>query len=183
MPVAIEWRETLGQILLIICALTLLANLQLSVNSALYRSALANYDGEATIDAISIGQAMVDEILTKDFDKNTISVLIYDSTQLTGVNSLGKDAGETVSAWELSPFQSQVRFNDVDDYKGYTRIVSTPRLGDFKVQDSVYYVLATNFNAKATTQTWYKKIVVTVTHPSMLVPVKVKSLAVYRRYF
>ena len=89
----------------------------------------------------------------------------------------------TVPAYEREPFQSKPKFNDVDDYNGYTRIVSSPRLGDYTVKDTVYYVSGTDLDSLSNTQTWWKKVEVKVTHPNLLIPGTVKSVVVYRQFF
>lgn len=172
-----------NQILLIVGAFAILASLQLSINSSIIRSYTTTLDGEATIDGMSIGQAMIDEINTRIFDKMTKDSVVFWTTSLTPYNQLGPETGEIVVANERQPFQSRNRFDDADDYNRYTRIVPSPRLGDFYVRDSVYYVLASNPNQYTTTKTWFKKIIVTVTHPNMLFPVELQSLIVYRQYF
>ena len=174
-----------GQMLLVVGALALFSTLQLSVNSAIIRSATANYDGEATVEAVSVGQAMIDEILTQEYDSLTVFThAVSGPTLFTTAAKLGADVDteKTVTALEREPFKSQVKFNDIDDYNNYTRYVTSSHLGDFTVRDSVYYVLEANQNLKSSSQTWYKKIVVKVTHPNLLYPVIMKSLVVFRRY-
>lgn len=174
-----------GQMLLVVGALALFASLQLSVNSAILRSSTTSYDGEATVEAISIGQAMIDEIVTQEFDSTTVfSHSMSDPSVFTPSSKLGADVDteKTVAALERDPFKSQVRFNDIDDYNGYSRIVTSSHLGDFTVKDSVYYVSESDQTTYSSTQTWYKKIVIRVSHPNLLYPVVMKSLIVFRRY-
>ena len=174
----------LGQIHLVVAAMAILATLQLSINSSIVRTFLASMDTEATIDAISIGEGMIDEAVTKNFDQITSKIKVYTTDSLTSYYSFGPDTTtEYISAYETEPFQSASHFNDLDDYHRYTRIVSSPRLGKFTVRDSVFYVQESNKDAFSNTNTWYKKIVVTVSHPNLVNPVVVKSLMVYRRYF
>lgn len=174
----------LGQIQLVVGALVILSTLQLSINSSILRSYITSWDSEATIDAISIGEAMVDEVLTKGFDEETINQKVYNADSLTASYYFGPDiSAEFVSANEREPFESASKFDDVDDYHGYTRLVASPRLGDFTVRDSIIYVRNTNQDSLSTTSSWYKKIVVIVNHQKLLNPVMVKGLSVYRRYF
>ncbi len=174
-----------NQLLMIVAALAILITLQLSINGSLIRSFVSDLDGEATIDAVSVGEAMVDEIQTKVFDENVISEVVFDSTLLSSPVALTREGlvENSVAVYEREPFQSKIKFDDVDDYNGYTRIVSSPRLGDYKVRDSIYYVRRSNLDQYSNAQTWYKKIEVTVTHPNLLFPVTVKSVSVYRQYF
>jgi hypothetical protein len=174
-----------NQLLLIVAALAILITLQLSINGSLIRSFVADLDGEATIDAVSVGEAMIDEIQTKAFDEQVVANRIFDLDLLTASNSLTREGSteNSVSAYEREPFQSKSKFNDADDYNRYTRIVSSPRLGDYKVKDTVYYVSGTSLDSASNTRTWWKKIEVTVTHPNLLFPVTVRSVVVYRQFF
>ena len=173
-----------NQLLLIVAALAILITLQLAINGAVIRSYVADFDNEATIDAAAIGEAMVDEIIVKSFDVRTKNGVIYDLAKLTGSDSLGRENTDTlVSANEREPFKSRLGFDDVDDYNKYTRIVTSPRLGDYFLKDTIYYVGGTSFDSVTNTQTFYKKVVVTVTHPNLIYPVTVKSTAVYRQFF
>ncbi len=173
-----------GQVLLVVAALALLSTLEVSINSTLLRASMSTYDSEAGIEAVSVAQAMIDEMLTQAYDSVTVSQLVTNPTKFTSYLKLGADidSEKTVTAYEREPFKSQVKFNDVDDYNGYSRIVSSPYLGDFTVRDSIYYVSESDQTTYTSTQTWYKKIVVRVSHPNLIYPVMLKSMVVYRKY-
>jgi hypothetical protein len=195
----------LGQLLLIVLALALLATLQLTINSSILRASLITMDNESRIDAISIAQAMVDEINSKSFDSTTVDSVVHFTTQLTPLSRFGADRAieKAVSAYDQEPFQSRTLFNDVDDYHRYTRLDHSSNLGTFIVRDSIFYVTNTNQDVYSSTPTWYKKIIVVVKHPNMLDSViissvdrnhpqrvtymldsvMIKSLSVYREYF
>jgi hypothetical protein len=171
-----------GQMMYVLGALALLSLLVLSVNKIIVENTSVMLENEASITAISLAQAMIDEIQTKEFDQNTVNARVYSTSGLTAVASLGPDAAESVPSIDTYSFQSASVFNDVDDYNNYQRKVSTPRLGDFLVRDSVYYLTESNLNQKSTSPTFYKKIVITVTHPNMARPIVLSDVAVYRRY-
>ncbi|MDI6766359.1 MAG: hypothetical protein QME52_06005 [Bacteroidota bacterium] len=175
----------LGQILLIILALWLLATIQLTINSSITRASLVTMDSEARIDAISVGQAMIDEIQSKSFDSCAVNDTIYFLNKLTPSSKFGPDRTieKTVLANDKEPFKSMILFNDVDDYHRYTRIVTPTHLGEFFVRDSIIYVRANDQNVYSATPTWYKKIIVVVKHPNLVDSVVIKSLKVYREYF
>ena len=179
----------LGQLLLVVGAMALLATLSLSINSSILRASVVTYDSEATVEAISIGQAMVDEILTQDYDSLVVFQFVKDPALFTPTARLGRDADSEktsysggVPAIDTLPYKSQLKFNDIDDYNNYTRIVTSPYLGKFTVNDTVYYVLESDKTTKSNAQTWYKKILVSVTHPNLLYPVVLRELVVYRKY-
>lgn len=170
--------------LLVAGALTILSTVTLSINSSILQAYVVSYDSEATIDAISIGQAMVDEMQAQAFDSVTTGgVRITDPSQCTPPSRLGVNPNDSVIALpDVEPFRSQTGYDDVDDYNHYTRIVNSTHLGKFTVRDSVFYVLEGDLNTGSAVQTWYKKIFVTVSHPNLYRPVVVKSLMVFRKY-
>ena len=171
-----------GQMTLVLAAFAILSLLVLGVNRILVEKTTVMLDSEAAITSISIAQAMIDEIQKREFDEKAILQRIYTPTNMTALASLGSDVGESVSTPDVSPFSSINHFDDVDDYNGYKRTVSTTRLGGFSVEDSVYYVTASNLDVEASSQTYYKKIVVKVTHSSLKQPIILTDIAVYRRY-
>ncbi len=176
----------LGQLPLVVGAFAILATLQVSVNSAMMNTYFNSYEEEAGITAVAIAQAMVDEATAKQFDNVTAQQKVYWTSDLTTFAKFGPDSAEYVPSNEgdsSGMYRSQLRFNDIDDYHRYTRVVSTPRLGDFSVRDSVIYVQDGNKNLFSSGQTWYKKIIVTVNNSLLSKPVVKKSMTVYRRYF
>ncbi|HEY6191652.1 MAG TPA: hypothetical protein VI215_04910 [Bacteroidota bacterium] len=176
--------------LLVVGAMAILSTLTLSINTTILRTYMISYDSEATIDAISIGQAMIDEINTQAFDSLTNATsTVTDPSFCTPKSRLGADidsektfASLVAAAPDTAPFKSTLKFNDVDDYQGYRRVVKSSHLGTFSVRDSVFYVQEGNHDTPSSTQTWFKKVEVTVTHSNLLSPVKVKGLIVFRRY-
>ena len=188
-----------GQMMMIIGAMALLATLSLSINSTILGKYELIYETEATIDAISLGQAMMDEALTKDFDANTVGgVKLYLPTGLTNY-PLGPNASEAISGNDSVnipgttgynsshptklQFSSVTRFNDFDDYTSYQRVVYTPRMGRFYLRDTVFYVQDDYPDNPSSVRTFQKKITVRVWHPNLKIPITVSDLAIYRRYF
>jgi hypothetical protein len=167
---------------LVVGAFALLALIALGVNGRIVEQTTVMLDTEASITSISIGQAMIDEMKEKEFDTHTVGARVYSVASMTPSNLLGPESGESISFPDAFPYASMSTYNDADDYNGYRRLVSTPRMGGFTVEDSVYYVSDSNLDVKSSTQTFYKKIVVRVTHPNMKAPVTLTDVIVYRRY-
>ncbi|MBI3585849.1 MAG: hypothetical protein HY088_01805 [Ignavibacteriales bacterium] len=190
-----------GQMMLVIGAFAMLSILALSFNSTMFGSLKLGLEMEATLNALSIGQSMMDEILAKDFDqKTTGGAKAFNYSDVTVPASLGSDGGEAISYTDSSytlsgtfhDFASKSKFNDVDDYHLYKRKVKDPRLGYFFVYDTVKYCSEYTPANDTTSATFYKKIVVVVTHPNLptlndtahtTVPIILKDIAIYRRYF
>ena len=95
---------------------------------------------------------------------------------MTAPASLGREAGETVGTVDTlittSPYsaaspgyKSSFRFNDIDDYNNYVRVVNTQRAEGFRVQASVNYANETNPEVVSASRTFCKKLRVTVTSP------------------
>lgn len=171
-----------GHMMFVVVAFALLSLVTLGVNGLILEKTTVMLDAEASITAISIAQAMIDEIQTKSFDTKTVTARVFNAADLTPTIRLGPEAGETITLPDVFPFRSDSLYDDVDDYNNYRRTVTTPRLGNFAVVDSVYYASESNLDLRSSTQTFYKKIMVTVTHPSMRVPVVLTDVTVYRRY-
>jgi len=86
-------------------------------------------------------------------------------------------------------------YNDVDDYNGYRRVAFASSMGPFSIIDTIIYASESNPNQTSASQTFYKKVVVTVRHRNMYpasVPydqwagrycIQLSDVAVYRRYF
>jgi len=189
-----------GQIMLVLAAFTLLAMLALSVNRTMYGSVILGLEMEATLNALSIGQSMLDEAMQKNFDQKTINKVVYSPSEVTSPADLGPETGEAIagidSAYmageEFHDFKSKTAFNDVDDYHLYHRRVWNARLGYFDVIDSVKYVKESEPSTQSSGATFYKVVVVVVTHPNLprasssdtaSAPIILRDISVYRQYF
>ena len=190
-----------GQVLLVLAAFTILSVLTLGWNRTTCGTIELGLEMEATLNALSIGQSMLDEVMTKGFDQKTIGgTVAYNYSQLTPPSSLRPEAGEAItgidsaytSGGTFHDFQSKSKFNDVDDYNLYHRKVYDPRMGYFDVFDTVKYVSEFTPGKDTTSATFYKKIIVVVTHPSLpkagpndtrTTPIVVRDIAIYRQYF
>jgi hypothetical protein len=187
-----------GQSFLVIGAFVVLSTLTLNVNASLINTSTTGLEMEATLDAVSIAQSMLDEILVQDFDqKTTNGVRVYDPHNLTYTGKFGPDGASEqivgdhgVDTSRTNNFESRTKFNDVDDYQGYARKTWNPRFGWFNVAVRVDYVNEDDPDEFSWGRTFYKRVTVTVTHPSLvkdvnnqIVPYEIKDLAVDRRYF
>lgn len=189
-----------GQMMFILGAFAMLSMLALNVNRTMIGSLVLGLEMESTLNALSIGQSMLDEVLQKNFDEKTISKIAYNYSDVTLASNLGPEPGELItgvdsayaSAGTFHDFQSKLKFNDVDDYKGYKRIVKDSRLGYFEVTDSIKYVQESEPDAASSTATFYKMIVVVVRHPNLprssdtsstSLPLILRDISVYRQYF
>jgi hypothetical protein len=187
-----------GQTFLIIGAFVLLSTMTLNVNSTLIGTSTTGLEMEATLDAMSIGQTLLDEILTKDFDqKTTGGIRVYSPDSLTTPAGFGPDgtteqisSNQGIDTSSTDNFLSMTRFNDVDDYSGYNRMSWNPRFGWFRLTVKVDYVNEDNPYIVLASQSFYKRVTVTVMHPNLVkdpnnnvIPVILQDISVYRRFF
>jgi hypothetical protein len=184
-----------GQTMMVILAMMLLGTLSLNVNSTLINSSSTSLEMEAQLDALSYGQTMLDEILSKSFDQKTANgTRIFYPADMSSY--LGYDGGTEFfvkpDSSYLGAFKSLTKYNDVDDYNGYWRIVTNARLGQFTIRDTVQYVSETCPDSVklSTQQTFYKRVTVYITSPYLtkdkngnVFPLVMRDLAVYRKYF
>jgi hypothetical protein len=131
---------------------------------------------EYFITALSLGQSVIDEAKTKSFDQKTVSAAVAVPDSLTAVAALGRELGESFSFPDTltagSPFSSlspgylsTVKFNDIDDYKGYQRLIKTARADKYTVSVDVYYVSPTYPDSTEAVPTFGKQMKVTVSSP------------------
>lgn len=157
-----------GQMMLALMALTILASVTISANKLVLDQTDTVQGSEAMITGTAIGQAMVEQITVKYFDQNVLPPLSTDSAAVfTPPSELGPDTSDVPGV--------DTTYNDIDDYNGFVDSVSTPRLGYFTRQCSVFYVDGNGDSS--TVQTFYKKIRVTVENPYISTPTHTISLS------
>ena len=180
-----------GQAMMVIAAMMLLSTFALTVNNTLALSSSTGLEMEASLDALSYGHSLVDEILQKNFDEAVIGTRIFNTSDLT--TTLARESGETFTLPESSGsdvFQSRTTYDDVDDYNGYQRIVQNPRLDNFTLTVQVHYASEDSPFPTTGSKTFCKTIQVIVTNPYMpkdqhgvVSPLTLSDMSVYRRYF
>ena len=157
------------QILMVVGAFMLLSLLTISVNKSIIDRTNATYESESVIASSTLAQALLQEVTLRAFDQNTRFAAVASPTGLTSVASLGKEG-------EVYPL-----FNDLDDYKGFTRY-DTARIGIFRSSVDVQYANPSSPNDSSTTQTFYKKItvsVITKDSTKMSYPVTLSTVVTY----
>ena len=187
-----------GQTLFVLAAFALLSTLTLDVNASLITMTTTGLEMETSLDALSVGQSLMDEILSKEFDeKTTGGTRAFSYDDVTPLGGFGPDGGAEaivgnggIDSSRSGKFQSKTRFDDVDDYHRYQRTSWDPRMGWFHVSVAVCYVSEDAPYTVALSPTFCKKITVTIDHPNLskdangqIVPVVMSDLSVYRRYF
>jgi len=189
-----------GQIMLVIFAFAMLSTLALAVNGTITTTLTVTFESELSLNAHSIAQSLLDEIMSQEFDeKTTGGIRVYKTTDLTDSTNFGPDAGEPLPGGFASfdkedsvklSFHSQQMFDDVDDYHKYKRRVENLLGWEFEAVVQIQYVLESNFETVSGARTYIKRITVSVTHPNMtkdnagnVIPASMRDLAIYRRYY
>jgi len=156
-------------------AIVLFGVFLLSANRLMGNATITADENKFYVTALSIGQSIIDEAKTKAFDQKTIVSAIPVTDSLTVPASMGRDgfAEAVPSPDTLSSlgYASARKFNDVDDYKGYRRLVNTPRGSGYIVDVTVGYVSETCPDSSKNTRTYCKRMTVTVKSPFTTVPV------------
>lgn len=160
-----------GQMLITIAALMLLSLVILRVNNSFFSTSSVMLDTKFGVLAVSLATSIIEEANSKAFDKATDTTSVSVTTSLTPVASLGPETGE-----------SYPHFNDFDDFNGYSRSTvgdTTFQSAVFNANSVVRYINPSNPNINAGSPTWHKKIIVTVTSPSMADTIRLSSIFSY----
>ena len=135
---------------LLIGAFILLGMLILAINNTLIFTNTATVENEVQITVAGIAQALMEEIISKAFDENTVGdKKIAGTDQLTVSANLGEDSGEPP-------------FDDVDDYNGIIRIKDTPRISGYIIKVKVGYANPTNPIEFVSARSFLKRIEIAV---------------------
>ena len=159
----------LSQLILLAGSMVLLGIISLTIYNSFNSKTDSDLYNEAYITASGIAQSIIDQILTKSFDQNTRTTSVSNPSSLTAVASLGPDAGES----------SVLQFNDVDDYKNYTRADTMSVLGIFNTQVDVNYVSKMNPDQISAAKTFTKRINIFVTNTYLKDTLKIKYATAY----
>jgi hypothetical protein len=161
----------LGQTMLMVMFFGLMIVMFINAYRTLNDADMTLMTSEAVKTATDLGRSLMSEILTKKFDQNSNpGAAQVNNSIFTSPGSLGRESGETITLPDRYPYQSIAKYNDVDDYNSYTRLVdSTNGLNGFKDSVVVYYVDINGTKSTSTIQ-WYKEIEVWITQDPYLKP-------------
>ncbi len=165
-----------SNIIMAVGALLIFGTFLSSSNKLMTNNTQVAEQNEYYITAVSLAQSVIDEAKTKAYDQKTIGKQLSVVDSLTGPVSLGPNTGEFISLPDTlnsaSPYTasargylSTYRYNDVDDYNNYSRLVNTQRTEGYQINVTVKYVSETNPDLEVGTRSWCKKMTVAVTSP------------------
>ena len=174
-----------GQTMLTAAFFVLVTVSVMSANRMILNSMTDVCEQEALEQGSAFANALMNEILTKKFDSKVNYSFGYQNVgSFDGPYSMGP--GTAIPAPDVVPYKSidqtllPYQYNDVDDYNGYERSADSQDIQGFRLKVSVYYVTKANPETNANTQTYYKRVDVTVTQPQFLKDgIKFSTLACY----
>ena len=141
-------------------ALLFLSLISLRFNTSVLENTTIETENKIYLTAFSLADDLIEEIKQKAFDAATINFPTNNPGDLTPANNLGPALSEA------SP-----DFNDIDDFNGYSRTITAPHAENYQVSCQVWYVDGNNPDFGVITQTFYKKVSVTVSSPYLKNPV------------
>ncbi|HTY60451.1 MAG TPA: hypothetical protein VMF59_16630 [Bacteroidota bacterium] len=154
----------LGQTMLTVLAMGMLATVMLTVNTNNTDSNTAVQMSQYRIMAASLATSTLERATGLAFDENSVNAPIPDETYLT--TNLGRETGEVDSL--------ENTFDDFDDYNGFHKWVKADtvffRSADFRVWSSVDYVTIVGndvVTSPMNARTFSKRITVYVSSPYM----------------
>lgn len=127
------------------------------------------YNNQALITGTGIAQSSLDEAMGKAFDEKVIGKTVTSADSLTAVGSLGPETGET----------SVSKYDDVDDYNGYTYRDSADVFGTFTVTMSVYYIRDMQPGVTSSIRTFSKEITARLTNKYFADTIKLSVVKSY----
>ncbi len=155
-------------LIMTIFGFVMFGTLMLSDNNIIMQSNRLAAENELTLSAFTLAQSVLDEAKTKAYDQRTVGgVVVWSKDSMS--TALGTDnSAEVISlpdTAEASGFQSRLKFNDIDDYNGYVRIVRGYRVEGDTIRVFVKYASPVNPDSTIGAKSFFKKMIVAVSNP------------------
>jgi hypothetical protein len=164
-----ENKMNSGESLLSVGALLAFSLVSLNFNSTVLQNTTVEVENKVYLTAFSLADDLIEEVKQKAFDAKTIDFPTTNPESLTPANNLGP------GNFEDYPF-----YNDIDDFNGFERGVSAPHAENYLVGCEVHYVDDDNPDIISTTQTFYKKVTITVSSPYLRNPVQLSQIFTHK---
>jgi hypothetical protein len=179
-----------GQMLLTACALMLLGTIILTANTSMLDNEQVVMDSEFGVASISLATSLIEEIQGKLFDQAAVDSGVTSLSRLTSASSLGPGSSDRYRPAD----STKSDFNDVDDFNNFwiefVADTSRPKQAsyrgdargfraDYHVRAKVTYVHKNAPDGTAGTQTWHKKVIVTVSSPSSRDTLRIPTIISY----
>ncbi len=155
----------MNQSFLALGAIIILALTSLRFNSTILNNTTVEVENKVSLTAFSLADDMIEVIKEKSFDETTIQFPTTNINSLTPVASLGPETGETIDT-----------FDDVDDFNGYSKLISAPHAEDYTISCKIEYVDGDDPDEVNSSPTFDKKATITVTSPYLRYPLSLSYI-------
>jgi hypothetical protein len=169
----------ISEIIYVLGAVVLFSLFAITINKSMVVNTESTVESEIEYNAIAVAQSIIDQARQRAFDEVMVgrNILELSSQSSTLLNSftLGPNSGENYPV-----------FDDFDDYAFETPRPFETEYGTYLVTSTLSFVTVT---ANATTgvydvtdstgPTYHKRMIVTVTHPSLPNPVKLEYIKTF----
>jgi len=146
------------EMLILLGAIAIFGRFTLTINHSRYTNEFWIIQTEAQSNASALVAQYLDEAAQRAFDEATIdgAFLSGGTADLTASTLLGAESGETYP-----------NFDDIDDYGSLSLTVTGSNGITYQIQGTVCYVSSADPTTPQTTQTYYKKLTITVSSEFM----------------
>ncbi len=158
-----------GQSMLTLMAMMMLTMLTNRVNMNILQCQDTSQNSKFALVAVSLATSKIETASRLAFDEASANAAVTAVTSLTASTSLGKESGES----------TENTFDDFDDYNNLSYRDSTLASAMFDLKCTIGYVNAATPDVITTSKTWNKKMLVTVTSPSMRDTIRISSVFSY----
>ncbi|MCU0453577.1 MAG: hypothetical protein MUE68_07940 [Bacteroidetes bacterium] len=157
----------------------------INANRLVINSQTTKLEAQARLEAADIAMEIITEARRKRFDEKADTIYYQGLAEFS--SSMGRDSLRyyklvpTSTTWystpdttemftrpDTHPFRSLSRYDDLDDYNGYSRVASSTTLTGYKISCKVYFATQTAPDRPTTSSQYVKTIEVYVTHPQYL---------------
>lgn len=157
--------------MLTLLAMMMLTLLSVRMNSSLLQTQETMQNSKFGLAAISLATSVIENANKLAFDEISVDSSITSTTVFTSIGQLGVDGVEHAN--------KPPDFNDFDDYNNYEYDERTLASAYYHISCSVCYVNPTTPNVAATSQTYHKKLTVSVSSVSMQDTVRINTIFSY----
>lgn len=155
--------------LLLLGAIAIFGRFTLTINNSRYTNEFWIIQSEAQMVATSLAAGILETAAAKAFDEVTQEGFFSGQpTDLTAPSQLGAESGENYPAYD-----------DIDDYEGLNLEIIGANGIRYEVVGRVRYVSGDNPASEQTSQTYFKKLTVTVQSEFMPFPVAMSRVCAY----
>ena len=163
-----------GQMLITMGAMFLLSRIIRTVTQGYNRNNDVILDSKFDILAVSLATSIIEDANGLAFDEETVGGgnIVINTSQLS---SPGKESGEFYTTRDLN------NFDDFDDFHGLSIAYNDTTLESavFNIDCKVGYINDTNPDKFISSPTWYKKLDVLLSSPSMTDTIKMSTVISY----